>query len=102
MMGLRDKVPRSADLDPKLLTSKIVEDFEKRQGQLGHECISQVFQGLRQNEYYLRNAAYDHFWVAGIQHPFNPCTQLQCQLEVLDPFARNMMFLAACAGLWFL
>jgi len=47
------------------------------------------------NAFYLRNAAYDHFWVAGIQHPFNPSSGTAWQLESFDPFAKNMIYLAA-------
>lgn len=61
---------------------------------LGFQCVSETFNALRDNPYYMRNAGFDHFWVAGIQHPFNAASVHGTILENYDPFAKNMMFLA--------
>ncbi|CAE8648916.1 unnamed protein product, partial [Polarella glacialis] len=61
----------------------------------GLECVSATFDRLKKNDYYTRNAAYDHFWVAGVQHPLNSFPSSVCQMESYDPFAKNMMILAS-------
>merc|ERR1719343_772810 len=61
----------------------------------GLECVSDTFEQLRTSPFYMRNAAYDHFWVAGIQHPFNPIPHQSCQIETYDPFAKNMIIMAS-------
>eukprot|EP00927_Polykrikos_kofoidii_P071435 TRINITY_DN67699_c0_g1_i1.p1 TRINITY_DN67699_c0_g1~~TRINITY_DN67699_c0_g1_i1.p1 ORF type:complete len:659 (+),score=101.89 TRINITY_DN67699_c0_g1_i1:114-2090(+) len=58
-------------------------------------CLTMTFDALRQSDVYMRNAAYDHFWVAGIQNPLNIIPALAARFENYDPFAKNMMFLAA-------
>eukprot|EP00927_Polykrikos_kofoidii_P068647 TRINITY_DN63999_c0_g1_i1.p1 TRINITY_DN63999_c0_g1~~TRINITY_DN63999_c0_g1_i1.p1 ORF type:complete len:747 (-),score=109.95 TRINITY_DN63999_c0_g1_i1:116-2356(-) len=88
------KVLGVPDENSTRLEAMVFKEFADT-GRTGHDCITQTFERLRSSPYYTRNAAYDHFWVAGIQHPFNPGTSAGYQLEIFDPFVKNMMIVSS-------
>lgn len=55
-------------------------------------CIADSWNRLPR-EFFLRNAGYDHFIVAGTCFPYSVCPALECDVTAFHPFARNVMAL---------
>ena len=55
-------------------------------------CIANTWGSLPQ-QYFYRNAGYDHFIVAGTCHPYSVCAVLECDVTMYHPYARNVFSL---------
>ena len=75
---------------PSLLVERYIDAEEGKVDVLN--CMSASWAMLRE-EFFLRNAGYDHFISAGTCHPYSICSALECDVTNFHPFAVNVFAL---------
>ena len=75
---------------PSLLVERYIDADEGKVDVLN--CMSASWAMLRE-EFFLRNAGYDHFISAGTCHPYSICSALECDVTNFHPFAVNVFAL---------